>query len=369
MYLGCRFACFSLLVVALLAAETWADETVVYRAGQDGYHTYRIPALIVSPKGALLAFCEGRKTSKQDHGDVDLVLKRSTDGGKTWSQQQLIHEEGGEEKITIGNPCPVVDHESGTIWLPLTRDNDRVLILTSTDDGVTWSKPRDITSSVKKENWTWYATGPGNGIQLTQGKHRGRLVIPCDHRVKEEKDRNLSTRSHVIYSDDHGQTWQIGGLLTAGTNECAVVELDGGDLLINMRSYRGKQCRATSRSSDGGLTWTEVVDDPNLVEPICQASLIAFDSLRTKPAQWLAFCNPADPKARRNLTLRLSQDGGKTWPISKVLAEGSSIYSSLAEIPVRWGSEDPDEICVLYERDDYKEIVFVRLKLELPPWK
>lgn len=350
-----KYACrFAILSVLCAATSVSADEAVVYRAGQDGYHTYRIPALLVTPKGALLAFCEGRKTSKQDHGDVDLVLKRSTDGGKTWSRQQLIHEEGGEAKITIGNPCPVVDAETGTIWLPLTRDNDRVLMLSSTDDGVTWSKPRDITSSTKQDNWTWYATGPGNGIQLTSGKHRGRLVIPCDHRVKEEKDRNLSTRSHVIYSDDHGQTWQIGGLLTAGTNECAVVELENGDLLINMRSYRGKQCRAISRSSDGGLTWSEVVDDPNLVEPICQASLIRLPLADPKGTTCLAFSNPADPKSRRNLTLRVSDDGGKTWPRSKVLCEGSSIYSSLAVLP-------GGEIGLLFERNNYEEIVFVRI--------
>ena len=132
-----------------------ADETVVYRAGEDGYHTYRIPALVATSKGTLLAFCEGRKTSKQDHGDVDLVLKRSSDGGNTWTKQQLVHEDGGDEKITIGNPCPVVDATTGTIWLPLTRNNDAVLMLSSTDDGVTWSKPRDITKSVKKK------TGPG----------------------------------------------------------------------------------------------------------------------------------------------------------------------------------------------------------------
>ena len=355
MTLACRIACFWIVSWGLLSiSKLSADETVVFRAGQDGYHTYRIPALIVSPKGALLAFCEGRKTSRQDHGDVDLVLKRSTDGGKTWSQQQLIHEDGGEAKITIGNPCPVVDAETGAIWLPLTRDNDRVLMLTSSDDGVTWSKPLDITSSVKKENWTWYATGPGNGIQLTQGKHRGRLVIPCDHRVNDVKERNLSTRSHVIYSDDHGRTWQIGGLLTAGTNECAVVELESGELLINMRSYRGKACRALSRSNDGGLTWSEVTDDPNLVEPICQASLIRLPLSDPKGTTRLAFSNPADPKSRKNLTLRLSNDGGNTWPVSKVLCAGSSIYSSLAALP-------EGNIGVLYERNNYEELVFTRV--------
>ena len=144
----CILAILLIFTPALLSLDTVTaadsvQETVVYEAGKDGYHTYRIPALIATSKGTLLAFCEGRKTSRQDHGDVDLVLKRSTDGGKTWSAQQLIHEEGGEKKVTIGNPCPVVDAETGVIWLPLTRDNNSVLMLSSADDGVTWSLDDD----------------------------------------------------------------------------------------------------------------------------------------------------------------------------------------------------------------------------------
>jgi sialidase-1 len=356
-----RTALIGVIVLGTLVVAS-AEESIVYRAGDDGYHTYRIPALIVSPKGSLLAFIEGRKTGRGDAGDIDLLVKRSDDGGATWGKQQLVYEDGGDDKITIGNPCPVVDAETGAIWLPLTRNNDRVLMVSSSDDGRTWSKPQDVTAQTKKENWTWYATGPGNGIQLTQGKHRGRLVIPCDHRVKDEKDRNLSTRSHVIYSDDHGKTWQIGGLLSAGTNECAVAELDDGTLILNMRSYRGKKQRAISRSKDGGLTWSEVEDDPNLIEPICQGSLIRIRTIAGKPVEWLAFSNPADRSARKNLTLQLSQDGGKSWPVSKVLCEGSSIYSSLASLP-------KDDIGVLYERNDYKEIVFTRLSLQSMPWK
>ncbi|QDU26291.1 Sialidase precursor [Anatilimnocola aggregata] len=335
----------------LAAAEL--PEAVVFKAGVGGYHTYRIPALLVSPKGSLLAFCEGRKTGRGDHGDIDLMLKRSSDGGKTWSEQQLVLEEGDTQKVTIGNPCPVVDQETGVIWLPLTRDNDDVLMLSSADDGVTWSKPVDITKSVKRDEWSWYATGPGNGIQLQHGKFRGRLVIPCDHKVKNEKDKNLGFRSHVIYSDDHGKTWQLGGVLDPTTNECAVAELDDGTLLINMRTYRGKSQRTTSRSTDGGLTWSPIVDEPTLVEPVCQGSLIRIPATKSEPSL-LAFSNPANPKQRQNLTIRLSRDGGKTWPASRVLCAGSSIYSSLAALP-------DGDIGVLFERDNYKELVFTRL--------
>ena len=133
--------------------------------------------------GDLLAICEGRKTSRADHGDVDLVMKRSSDGGKTWSPLTLVYEQGGEAKITIGNPCPVVDRTTQTIWLPFTRDNDDVLLTSSIDGGRTWAAPRTITQQVKHDDWTWYATGPGIGVQLERGPFKGRLVIPCDHLV------------------------------------------------------------------------------------------------------------------------------------------------------------------------------------------
>jgi len=157
-------------------AEEAPSHLDVYTSGQDGYHTYRIPAIVLTTEGTLLAFCEGRKTGRGDHGDLDLVLRRSTDGGKTWEPMQLVYEEGGTAKITIGNPCPVVDRTTRTVWLPFCRNNDRVLLTHSTDDGKTWAEPVEITENVKRPEWGWYATGPGHGIQLSGG----RLVIPCD---------------------------------------------------------------------------------------------------------------------------------------------------------------------------------------------
>jgi sialidase-1 len=304
---------------------------------------------------------------------LDLVLKRSTDGGKTWGKLELIYEEGGAEKVTIGNPCPVVDQTTGAIWLPFNRDNDRVLVTSSSDDGKTWTRPRDITADTKDKGWNWYATGPGNGIQLKRGKHKGRLVIPCDHRVvsrqaeagqldKAKADKgawNHSGRSHVIFSDDHGQTWQLGGSTDYGMNECAVVELADGALMLNSRSYRGKACRGVSLSRDGGATWEPTVDDPALVESVCQASLIAAlpgaGPLAGKYV--LIFSNPAVPKGRNHLTVRLSVDEGKTWSHSRLVCEGSSAYSSLAAL-------SGGEVGLLYERDDYKQLAFTRFSLE-----
>jgi len=345
------------------AATDQLIETNVFTASQEGYHTFRIPALLVTKQGTLLAICEGRKTGRGDHGDLDLVQKRSTDGGKTWGPLELIYEEGGTEKVTIGNPCPVVDQTTGAIWLPFNRDNDRVLMTSSSDNGKTWAKPRDITADTKAKDWNWYATGPGNGIQLSRGKYKGRLVIPCDHRVGADKADKAgwdhAGRSHVIYSDDHGQTWKLGGSTDFAMNECAVVELADGTLMLNSRSYRGKACRGVSLSKDGGATWAPTTDDPALVESICQASLISHSPPAGPQAgkNLLLFSNPAVPKGRTHLTVRLSEDEGKTWPHSRLVCEGHSAYSSLAILP-------SGEIGLLYERDDYKQLAFARFSLD-----
>jgi sialidase-1 len=363
-----RIFCLSLLIAGLLARPELppasASELMhrtVFESGKEGYHTFRIPALLVSKKGTLLAFCEGRKTSRSDHGDLDLMLKRSVDGGKTWGPLQMVYEEGGTRKITIGNPCPVVDQSTGTIWLTLTRDNRDVLVMSSRDDGLTWSRPVDITREVKKPTWGWYATGPGVGIQLQHGPHQGRLLIPCDHR--EPMAGKDVTHAHVFYSDDHGKTWQLGGTVAPYTNECQVVELSDGTLQINMRNYwgrdggrpeRGKR-RAIASSKDGGQTWTDLRFAATLIEPVCQASLIHATGSKEAP-DTLLFSNPASRSSRDHLTVRMSLDGGKTWPIHRLLHEGPAAYSCLAVLP------DGSMGC-LYEAGEkhaYETIRFVR---------
>src|SRR6266478_1740107 len=205
--------------------------TDVFVSGAAGYHTYRIPAIVVSTNGTVLAFCEGRKNSRSDTGKIDLLLKRSTDGGKTWSAQQIVRSDGDN---VCGNPGPVVDETTGVVWLLMTwnlgadgereinngtsKDTRRAFVTHSADDGVTWTKPQEITASVKKADWRWYATGPVNGIQLTRGTHKGRLVIPCNHTELNSSGQPVS-RAHVIYSDDHGATWQLGGSEDELTNE------------------------------------------------------------------------------------------------------------------------------------------------------
>ena len=359
----------SLLVTSLGTAARAAEPKAPFRVdvwdhGADGYHTYRIPSLLVTKKGTLLAFCEGRKTSRGDHGNLDLIVKRSGDLGATWSDQEIVHEEGGDAEVTIGNPCPVVDQDSGVIWLPFCRDNRDVLITKSDDDGRTWSKPVNITKSVKRPDWGWYATGPGVGIQLRHGPHRGRLVIPCDHR--EMVDGQPVMISHVFYSDDRGESWRLGGSVAPHTDECQVIETADGSLLINMRNYwersggrpdRGKM-RAHARSRDGGETWSDLSFEKSLVEPICQASLIRFDS---DGGPVCLFSNPGSPAKRVDLTVRLSRDDGKSWPVARLLQPGPAAYSCLAHLP-------DGSVGCLYEtgtKNAYEKIRFARFTL---PW-
>lgn len=321
--------------------EQPAPRNDVFIAGKGGYHTYRIPALAVSTNGTLLAFCEGRKAGRSDAGDIDLLVRRSLDQGRTWSAPQAIW---NDDSNTCGNPCPIVDRQTGTIHLLMTwnlgkdresqiiagesRDTRRVFISASMDDGATWAKPRQITEQVKQPNWTWYATGPGAGIQIERGPHAGRLVAPCDHIEAGTKHYY----SHVIFSDDQGRTWHLGGSTPQHkVNECQVVELSGDRLMLNMRNYdRSRKNRQTAISRDGGRTWTDQRFDPMLIEPICQASLRAHGWNADGTRQWVLFSNPASRDARVNMTLRLSFDEGVSWPASKVLHSGPSAYSDLA---------------------------------------
>lgn len=337
----------------------------VFESGRDGYNTYRIPSIVLTPKGTLIAVAEGRKKSRSDTGDIDLVMKRSFDGGASWSAMQVIGDNG---ENTFGNPTQVVDRTTGAIWLLTTHNpgktNESAIVdglgeggrtvwaMKSADDGASWSKPVEITSSVKEKNWGWYATGPGNGIQLKSG----RLVIPANHSVIGKKN----SRSHVFYSDDHGATWKLGGIAGEGTNESQIVERADGTLLLNMRNHRQHPqiyVRAVVSSRDGGKSWSKITHDPMLLEPICQASIIRFDRQNQKGI--ILFSNPASLK-REKLTVRASFDGGLTWPLARVINTGGAAYSNLVALP-------DDRIGNLYEYSDrqpYEKIVFAKFSFD-----
>jgi sialidase-1 len=366
-----NLCCGALVALALgiVSAAHGVEQTDVFVSGRDGYHTYRIPAVVRARNGDLLAFCEGRKSAGGDSGDIDLVLKRSTDGGRSWGAQQIVWDDAAN---TCGNPCPVLDQATGTLWLLLTHnlgaDHERdiaarksqgtrtVWVTHSDDGGATWSPPAEITAATKDPKWTWYATGPGIGIQIQHGSHAGRLVVPCDHNYDDPTDpqKHLSG-SHAIFSDDHGRTWHLGGTIQPAVNECQVAELfdNRGTLLMSLRSNAGHHVRARAISTDGGRTWTQPEDAPPLIEPVCQASL-----LRDDEASLLLFSNPA-ASTRVNLTIRASADDGDTWNEMLVLHPGPAAYSCLVAL-------GPAEAGCLYECGDakpYEKISFARFAL------
>lgn len=339
----------------------------VYVSGEGGYHTYRIPSIVRAQDGELLAFAEGRKGSSSDTGDIDLLLKRSLDGGVTWSAAQVIWDDGAN---VCGNPCAVVDRKTGTVWLLATwnsgsiheskieagigRDSRRVFVTSSSDGGLSWAPMTEITAAVKDAAWSWYATGPGAGIQLREGEHAGRLVIPCDH--KQPGPEGTDYYSHVVMSDDHGKTWRLGGRSPEPqVNECEVVELHGGRLLLNMRSYDRKQrVRQVCFSDDGGESWTGQRHEPALPDPICQASLRRLRLPAGGEPGVLIFSNAASESKRERMTLRASFDEGLTWPEARLLYAGSSAYSCLVAL-------GPDTMGCLFEADGYGRIVFARV--------
>jgi sialidase-1 len=331
---------YVLALVGLSLPAQPVHQQDIFVAGEGGYHTYRIPAVVRALDGTLLAFCEGRKHGPSDTGDIDLILKRSVDDGKTWSDLQVVWDDGDN---TCGNPCPVVDQTTGIIWLWGThnlgadREHDIITgqargtrtpwLMHSRDHGLTWSEARPMADQVKDPAWGWYATGPGIGIQVQAGPHQGRLVVPCVHSY-DDPAGNLrggpyEYGSHVIYSDDQGDTWQLGGLVRHKVNVCQVVDLEDrpGALLLNMRSYFEQQCRAEAVSWDGGLTWSGPVNQPALPEPRAQASMLRKRWSDAAGPGILLFANPADPRERLRMTVRISRDDGLTWPQAVTLHE------------------------------------------------
>ncbi len=339
----------------------------VFISGEENYTCYRIPAIIQAPNGHLLAFCEGRKNSCSDTGNIDLIMKRSEDFGKTWSSIQVIWDDSTN---TCGNPVPIVDDETSAIHLLSTwnlgtdrereiidqtsEDTRHVFAFQSNDNGKTWSNPKEITKDVKLPNWTWYATGPGSGIQLTHPPYSGRLMAGCDHIEAGSK----KYYSHIIYSDDHGESWQLGGSTAKDqVNECEVAELPNGHLLLNMRNYdRNQKQRQTAISEDGGIIWKDQKHDKTLMEPICQASLQSFEQEGTSA---LLFSNPASRDERVKMTVRISYDNGASWPDSLVLHSGPSAYSDLVVL-------ENGSIGCLFESGEespYERIVYSKMSL------
>ncbi len=344
----------------------------------DGYHTYRIPAAVVTGAGTVLAFAEGRRGSASDSGHIDLVLKRSSDGGRTWGELQVVATE--PRRGTAGNPAPMV-LDDGRIVLVFVRqgpsateekirrgqvaaaDGRRVFVTVSADDGVTWSEPREITASVKRPEWRWYATTPGHALVLRHGPHAGRLLVPANHSLPPAGQDNGTegkyNGGHCLLSDDGGQTWRIGYVDDnpdgyVNVNETTGAELPGGRVYLNTRTdSTAPGTRADACSADGGQT-LELPFRPQagLVGPVVEGSVLWCDA-----PDVLLFSGPAAPDARALMTVRASHDQGLTWRPAHTVSGLPAAYSDLVRV-------DGETVGLLYETGNfgpYESIAFRRI--------
>ena len=361
-----------LTLACVLCGSCFAAEPTflnVFTNGEDGYPAYRIPSLVVTKAGKLLAFAEAR-ASLRDHAENDLVLKRSSDGGRTWGALQLVAEDGTN---ALGNPTAVVLRETGRVLLMYQRYAQgfdehkaepgldgphicRTWLQHSDDEGATWSKPREVTASVKRPTIvTSTATGPGIGLQLARGPQAGRVLMPFNQGPYGQ------WKVYAVFSDDQGATWRYGETAPEPAkgfaNEVQFVELNDGSVMLNARTQGGAKRRNVSISQDGGGIWSPLRDDPALIESQCQASILRHPGGGDPARDVFLFSNPATQTGRTNGVIRLSRDEGKTWPVSRVLYAGGFAYSCLAPLP-------DGSVGCLFERDGYKTICFARFTLD-----
>lgn len=347
----------------------------VRTAGDDGVAAYRIPGLVTTRKGTLVAVFDIRHQNAYDlQGDIDVGVCRSTDGGRTWGPMITamdMGEYGGLPQACngIGDPCVLVDEVTGdllifAVWIHGGKPGQaawwtagdgfdpastpQLMMVRSADDGQTWSEAVNLTRQVKQAPWRFTFEGPGRGITMEDGT----LVVPFQH---QEPDRTPA--AGIMYSRDRGLTWQVHEYAKINTTESQVAEVEPGVLMLNMRDNR-KTGRAVYTTADMGRTWTPHVSDGQLVEPVCMASLLKVPASRNALGKdLLLFSNPSDAKDRRNMTLRMSLDGGRTWTRSLLLDEGYGWgYSCLTMI-------DKRTVGILYE-SSMAHITFQAIRLE-----
>ncbi|MBL9201447.1 MAG: exo-alpha-sialidase [Opitutaceae bacterium] len=366
---------------AALRAAPLLESTAVFPANSNGIARHRIPGVVVTPKGTVLAYCEARRNNSSDWGEIEIHLRRSTDGGKTWdAPRHIAHraarlegnprkKSGGEREQTVNNPVAIVDRTTGAIEFVYCVNYARAFSMRSTDDGLTWSAPVEITASFeplrRHYDWKVIATGPGHGLQLKSG----RLVVPIWLAYGKTGDHKPSA-SGTIYSDDHGQTWRAGDIAfpNAGDfgdpNETMITTLADGRVLLVARSVSKANRKLLSTSADGATGWSTPKFHDQLWEPICMASIVAhpaqpglqlFSNPHTLARDASGGEMPAKSGKRENLSIKLSRDDGRTWPVNKTLDAGPSAYSDLAVLP------DGTVLC-LYEKGS--DIVAARFNLE-----
>lgn len=328
----------------------------VFERGAHGYDTFRIPTLARAVDGTVLAFAEGRRHDPGDDGDIDVVLRRSTDGGASWGPLQVVCRNGADK---ASNPVPVLDRRTGRMVLYYTTTTAeateldvrcgyaerRAHIMSSDDHGASWSDPREITEAVRPPDFRHFVGGPVHGIQLSRGAHAGRLVIPGNHSIAPPPGSGIDCSdprlygAHALHSDDGGRTWSIGAVdssLDSGVNanESTVAEREDGTLYFNARDQHGSAPgnRAATTSSDGGATFdAPYAVVPDLVAPVVQGSVLRLSAdPATGPARFV-FSAPSRATARERLSLRTSEDEGRTWHGDLVVHDGPVGYSDLVE--------------------------------------
>jgi sialidase-1 len=352
--------CLVTLGAPPLRAEPFLETLDLFTVGDDpAFKIYHIPGIVVTAKGTVLAWCEARRDGS-DWDDIRILLRRSTDEGKTWSAPQSVVDVPGPKRknafalrlphtdpstVTYNNPVLIADRD-GTVHLLVCLEYERAFHQRSTDDGLTWSDPVEITPTFgsfrKAYDWKVLATGPNHGIQLKTG----RLVVPVWLSTGTGGNAHRPSVTATIFSDDGGRTWQAGEIAVPNTaewinpNETVAVELPDGTVMLNVRNESTAHRRLVVTSPDGATGWSTPRFDEALLEPICMAGLVRHEH---GGESLLLFSNPhnleggreGEPepgksRARKNLSIKLSRDDGRTWPVNKLLEDGPSSYSDLA---------------------------------------
>ncbi|GAB1462054.1 exo-alpha-sialidase [Pedobacter sp.] len=338
----------------------------VLKAGDNGVNTYRIPGIATTDKGSLIAVYDIRYQSSKDlPGNIDVGLSRSTDGGKTWEPMKVIMDMGEpNENNGIGDPAVLFDPVTKKIWVialwskgnrsiagsrpGLSEDvTGQMVLVSSDDDGLTWSSPKNITSTTKNPKWNLFFNGPGSGIAMADGK----IVFAAQY-----WDENAMPHSTLVYSADHGKTWKTEDGPKANTTEAQLIETEPGTLMLNMRDNRGR-FRSVATTADMGKTWTEHhTSYKSLQDPVCMASFIkAKVSIKGKQKDVVFFGNDNNPSERHNLTVKASLDLGESWrKENELLIDERKFYgySSLTMV-------DDKTVGLLYE--GAKDLYFVRI--------